>query len=112
MTLRHRIFLVYLIVVVLIVATVGASVYELIHSRQIFVDLLFWNEINLLVQQLKTAFEREAVNEWSQAELRALLADGLPEGPLGSESGDTIKGFAHLLDLPADEQEGASHPRK
>ncbi len=106
MTLRHRIFLVYLIVVVLIVATVGASVYELVHSRRIFVRLMYWNEINLLVQQLKTAFEREAVNEWSQAELKALLGEGLPEKPSASGLRDIEKGSTYPLELPPGEQGG------
>ncbi len=96
MTLRHRIFLVYLIVVVLIVATVGVSIYELFHSRQIFVRLMYWNEINLLVQQLKTAFEREAVNEWSQAELKALLGEGLAE----EQSAPQFRDIQKIPDLP------------
>ena len=54
MTLRHRLLLVYSIVVLLSGATVGVAVFELRHARQIIRELQDWNGIALHVEQLKT----------------------------------------------------------
>lgn len=56
MTLRHRLLLVYSIVVLLSVVTVGVAVLELRHSRQIFSDVQHWYGIVLTVQKLKSGF--------------------------------------------------------
>ncbi len=56
MTLRHRLLLVYLIVVLLSVATVGAAVLELGHARRIFGTLQPWNELALAGQKLDAGF--------------------------------------------------------
>lgn len=54
MTLRHRLLLVYSIVVLLSGATVGVAVFELRHARQIIRELQDWNGIALHVERLKT----------------------------------------------------------
>jgi signal transduction histidine kinase len=61
MTLRFRLFLVYLIGVLLTAAIVGAALFELWHSRRIVAELQRWNRIVLGVQKLTTAFERDAL---------------------------------------------------
>jgi signal transduction histidine kinase len=61
MSLRYRLLLVYLIVVLLTAATVGVALLELRHSRQIISDLQHWNGVVLSVERLRTAFEREAL---------------------------------------------------
>jgi len=54
MTLRFRLLLVYLIVVVLSVATVGVAVFQLGRSGQIIRELQDWNGIVLKVEKLKS----------------------------------------------------------
>ncbi|MBI4580046.1 MAG: HAMP domain-containing histidine kinase [Planctomycetes bacterium] len=54
MTLRHRLLLVYLIVVLLSAATVGTAVFELQHARQIMHDLQAWNRLVLEVEKLNS----------------------------------------------------------
>ncbi len=58
MTLRRRLLLVYLIIVVLSCATVAIAVNELLYSRQVVDDLERWQDILLNVQRLRTAFAR------------------------------------------------------
>jgi signal transduction histidine kinase len=70
MTLRYRLFLVYLIVVLLSVATVGIAIFELNHSREIIASLQRWNSIVLKVQELKTAFERDTLVQLVPGEVR------------------------------------------
>lgn len=53
MTLRHRLMLVYLLVVLLSAATVGAALFELQHAHAIMGDLRQWHEVVLNVQDLK-----------------------------------------------------------
>ncbi|MHC4444153.1 MAG: sensor histidine kinase [Planctomycetota bacterium] len=53
MTLRRRLLLVYLIVVLLSVATVGFAVFELRHAHRIIRELQDWNAIVLNVEKLK-----------------------------------------------------------
>jgi len=54
MTLRHRLLQVYLIVVLLSVATVGFAIFELRHAHQIIGELTGWNKIVLDVEKLKS----------------------------------------------------------
>ena len=61
MTLRHRLLLVYLIVVLLRCATVGLAVLEIQRSRKVVDDLKNWEDIVLKVEKLRTAFERDVV---------------------------------------------------
>jgi len=61
MTLRHRLLLVFLVVVLLSVATVGVAIYELKDARRMIAELQHWNGIVLNVQRLRTAFERDAL---------------------------------------------------
>jgi len=70
MTLRYRLFLVYLIVVLLSVATVGIAIFELHHSHGILASLQWWNRIVLKVQELKTAFERDTLVQLVPGEVR------------------------------------------
>lgn len=56
MTLRRRLLLVYLIIVVLSCVTVGIAVNELLYSRQVVDDLERWQDIMLNAQRLRTAF--------------------------------------------------------
>jgi signal transduction histidine kinase len=58
MTLRRRLLLVYLIIVVLSCATVGIAVNELLYSRRVVDDLERWQDILVNVQKLRTAFAR------------------------------------------------------
>ncbi|NLE61060.1 MAG: hypothetical protein GX616_22160, partial [Planctomycetes bacterium] len=60
MSLRYRLLLVYLIVVLLTAATVGVTLLELQHSSRIIADLTHWQEAVLRVERLRTAFESEA----------------------------------------------------
>ena len=53
MTLRHRLLLVYSIVVLLTVATVGVAVFELRQARQILADVHHWYGIVQDVQDLR-----------------------------------------------------------
>lgn len=61
MTLRHRLLLVYLIVVLLSCLTVGIAVEEISHSRAVVNDLKRWQDIVLKVEKLRTAFERDVI---------------------------------------------------
>ncbi|UCD27994.1 MAG: HAMP domain-containing histidine kinase, partial [Planctomycetota bacterium] len=54
MTLRYRLLLVYLIVVLLSGATVGFAVFELRHAHRIIRELQDWNAIVLNVEKLKS----------------------------------------------------------
>lgn len=56
MTLRHRLLLVYLVVVLLSVATAGVAVFELNRARGIYGALQQWHEIVLTTQKLRAAF--------------------------------------------------------
>lgn len=62
MSLRYRLLLVYLIVVLLTAATVAVALLELRHSSRIIADLEHWQEAVLRVERLRTAFEREALS--------------------------------------------------
>lgn len=59
MTLRRRLLLVYLVIVVLSCVTGGIAVNELLYSRQVVDDLERWQDIMLNVERLRTAFARE-----------------------------------------------------
>ncbi len=56
MTLRHRLQLVYGIVVLLSVAVVGMALYELRHAHQIIHELKDWNDIVVQVERLKSSW--------------------------------------------------------
>lgn len=53
MTLRHRLLLVYSIVVLLSAATVGAAIFELQHAHRIIRDLQHWNQLVLEMEKMK-----------------------------------------------------------
>jgi signal transduction histidine kinase len=57
-TLRHRLLLVYLIVVLLSVATVGVAMFELSRSRQIIREMQDWNRIVRRIDALRVAFNQ------------------------------------------------------
>lgn len=74
MTLRHRLMLVYLILVVLSAATVGLAILELQHAHKIMLDLQAWNEIALNVEKLKSKWQASQ-EEWiPELDLREELA--------------------------------------
>ena len=54
MTLRQRLLLVYLVVVLLSCATVGLAVLEIRHSGKVVDDLRRWEDIVLKVEKLRT----------------------------------------------------------
>ncbi|MEP0844056.1 MAG: HAMP domain-containing histidine kinase, partial [Phycisphaerae bacterium] len=56
MTLRLRLLLVYLIVVLLSVATVGVAVYELNRTQSIYGPLLVWHDVVWDSHRLRAAF--------------------------------------------------------
>ena len=63
MTLRHRLLLVYGIVILLSLGTVGMALFELYRSRQVFGALQYWNEIVLSAQKLRNAFPDQAQSD-------------------------------------------------
>ncbi|MBN1491470.1 MAG: HAMP domain-containing histidine kinase [Phycisphaerae bacterium] len=69
MTLRQRLMLVYLVVVLLSCATVGLAVLEIRHSGKVVDDLRRWEDTVLKVEKLRTAFERDVL----------LAISGVPE---------------------------------
>lgn len=83
MTLRRRLLLVYSIVVLLSVATVGVAMFELSRSRQIIRELQDWNRIVDRVEEFRAAFEtetgqgpdREAFERLFPQQIRALTQD-------------------------------------
>ncbi len=68
MTLRRRLLLVYLIVVLLSFATVSVAMFELWRGRQMIKQIQEWNDVVLSVQKLKAAGPAD-IN------LKALLAE-------------------------------------
>ena len=60
MTLRFRLLLVYLMVVLLGVATVGVAIFESEHARRIYGALQSWNDMMLAAQKLLAAFAAPA----------------------------------------------------
>ncbi len=74
MTLRHRLLLVYLIVVLLSAATVGAAVFELHHARSTLNDLLAWNRLRLEVEKLKWTWPPPADMPLDNYDMRDRLA--------------------------------------
>jgi signal transduction histidine kinase len=89
MSLRNRLVLVYLIVVLLTGATVGVAILELQHSRQIIADLQSWDWTVLKVEELRTAFEREAYLASGQG-LSSQPAEALDFATLLSEVRKTL----------------------
>ena len=76
MTLRHRLLLVYLIVVLLSAATVGVAVFELRHARQIIQQIQDWNGIVLRVEKLKSGWPPESMDAPPpESGLKASLAE-------------------------------------
>ncbi len=63
MTLRHRLLLVYAIVILLSVGTVGMALFELYRSRQVFGALRYWNDVALSAQKLQTGFPAAAESQ-------------------------------------------------
>lgn len=74
MTLRRRLLLVYLIVVLLSVATVGAAVFELHHARTLFQELQDWNRLVLNFEKLKSAWPPPPTVSPEEFDLRDELA--------------------------------------
>jgi signal transduction histidine kinase len=74
MTLRRRLLLVYLIVVLLSVATVGAAVFELQHARTLFQELQDWNRLVLNFEKLKSAWPPPSSASPEEFDLRQELA--------------------------------------
>ena len=56
MTLRHRLLMVYLIVMLLSVATVGVAIYELSRTANIYGPLLVWYDVVRDAQRLEGQF--------------------------------------------------------
>jgi len=54
MTLRHRLLLVYLLVLLLSAATVGVAIFELQHAHRIIGDLQAWNGLMLKFEKLRS----------------------------------------------------------
>ncbi len=75
MTLRHRFLLVYLIVVLLSVATVGVALFELGRSRQIIRELQDWNRIVLNFEKLRSAWPPDPSPDADELALRKSLIE-------------------------------------
>jgi signal transduction histidine kinase len=73
MTLRHRLLLVYGIVVLLSIATISMAVFESTHARQIIRELQDWNGIVLNVEKLKSSWPPPAAAD--DFDLKQLLAE-------------------------------------
>ena len=73
MTLRHRLLLVYSIVVLLSVVTVAIAAFELRRSREIFGEFTRWNSFLLTVQKLRSAIPSPDVEETDEDDFLALL---------------------------------------
>ncbi len=74
MTLRRRLLLVYLIVVLLSVATVGIAVLELEHARKLFQELQDWNQLVLKFDKLKSSWPPPPDADPEEFDLRDQLA--------------------------------------
>lgn len=85
MTLRHRLLLVYLIVVLLSIATVGVAIYELNRTQAVYGPLLpqVWDDVGRDAERLKAAFNamsgpesdvREFEKLWTGEQRKILLA--------------------------------------
>ncbi|NLX21396.1 MAG: hypothetical protein GXY55_06950, partial [Phycisphaerae bacterium] len=77
MTLRHRLLLVYLIVVLLSVATVGVTAFEFNRARRIFGALQPWNDMALGAQKLQSLFGHD---HWPALEDQQLAFVGILVG--------------------------------
>ena len=77
MTLRHRLLLVYLIVVLLSVATVGVTAFEFNRARRIFGALQPWNDMALGAQKLQSLFGHD---RWPALEDQQLAFVGILVG--------------------------------
>jgi signal transduction histidine kinase len=74
MTLRHRLLLVYLIVALLSVATLGVAVYELNRTQEIYGPLLVWHDAVWDGQRLKDIFlANDGPDAEQQANFESLL---------------------------------------
>lgn len=84
MTLRRRLLLVYLIIVILSCVTVGFAVAELRHARRVVEDLDRWQNIVLDIEKLRSAFERDVL-------LERLHVAGAEPTPPEPESPDFVR---------------------
>jgi signal transduction histidine kinase len=130
MTLRLRLLLVYLIVVVLSGATVGGAVFELQHARQIMQELRAWNRLRLEVEKLKNRWPPaadapvdEAYNlKTEMARLFLFVAPPSEEGEqpvqtIAPELAESVRGqlndlyrnYDSWLRLPAEERANQMH---
>lgn len=73
MTLRHRLLLVYLIVVFLSVATVGVAVYELSRTQAIYGPFLLWHDVVWDSQRLRMVFLSMSDGTRREGEFESLL---------------------------------------
>lgn len=74
MTLRHRLLLVYLIVVLLSVATVSIAIYELNRTQNIYGPLQVLNDVVRDAERLKVTFRSMAAEEQEQSGFEEILA--------------------------------------
>lgn len=74
MTLRHRLLLVYLIVVLLSAVTVGAAVFELQRAHQILTELQAWNRIVVNFERERPAWPPPPGADVGDLDLRATVA--------------------------------------
>lgn len=74
MTLRRRLLLVFLIVVLLSVGTVGVASYELSRTERIYGPLQVWHEIVLVSNKLASAFPHAVDLPPEENEFNALMA--------------------------------------
>ena len=61
MTLRHRLLLLYGIIILLSLGTVGVALFELTRSRQVFGALQYWNDHSMVASgsPLRDGFPEE-----------------------------------------------------
>jgi len=94
MTLRFRLLLVYLMVVLLGVAAVGVAVFESEHVRKIYGALQTWNDMALAAQKLQAA--AGALQTWNEKVLAAQKLQSA-SAPAGPSTSDEQERFGTLL---------------
>lgn len=88
MTLRHRLLLVYGIVVLLSVATVAVALFELERARRVFGALQHWHGIVLTAQKLRSSIPTE--EEITVEDVRGILDAVVSQYPRISYASDYI----------------------
>lgn len=117
MTLRHRLLLVFMVVVVLSIATVTVALFELEHTRRIYGVLQPWNDMALTAQKLQSAYSGGGpATEDQQAAFVAMLVTQYPKLSAAAEyrSVDQVREALNRLNrrfqewaaLPPDQQVG------